>query len=129
MDHSIFLARVLGFYLVITGLICLMRRAHVQKIMVDFINDRALIFFSGCINVAIGLLIVLSHNVWRADWRVVITLLGYLVLVKGILRMWLDGERVKGRIRQWVARPHLLIYVGVICLIIGIFLVYHGFFS
>ena len=30
---------------------------------------------------------VLVHNVWVADWRIVITLLAWLTLIKGIVRL------------------------------------------
>jgi hypothetical protein len=34
-----------------------------------------------------GLAIVNLHNTWRADWRVIITVLGWLVTIGGIIRI------------------------------------------
>ena len=34
-----------------------------------------------------GLAIVNLHNMWRADWRVIITVLGWLMMIGGIIRI------------------------------------------
>ena len=44
----------------------------------EFLRSRALIYLSGVLIHDGGLAIVLTHNVWVADWRVLITLLGWL---------------------------------------------------
>ena len=35
-----------------------------------------------------GLAIVLTHNIWAADWRVLITLFGWLNVIGGALRLF-----------------------------------------
>ena len=35
-----------------------------------------------------GLAIVLTHNVWVADWPVIITLLGWLAVISGAVRIF-----------------------------------------
>ena len=44
----------------------------------EFLRSRALIYLSGLLLMTAGLAIVLTHNVWRADWPVIITILGWL---------------------------------------------------
>ena len=53
----------------------------------EFMASPALIFLSGVITLPAGLAIVLTHNVWTADWRVVITIVGWLAVVTGAIRM------------------------------------------
>ena len=46
----------------------------------------------------IGLLNIIAHNLWVADWRLMVTLFGWFVFIKGITRfafpkiatMWID---------------------------------------
>ena len=44
-------------------------------------HDPALIFVSGVLFVA-GLVIVRAHNIWTAGWPVLVTVVGWLVLLK-----------------------------------------------
>jgi hypothetical protein len=41
-------------------------------------------YLSGLLSLLAGLAIVNLHNTWRADWRVIITVLGWLMTIGGI---------------------------------------------
>ena len=49
-----------------------------------------------------GLALVLTHNVWRADWPVIITILGWLAAIGGAVRIVMPQgtERVGRRDAQ-----------------------------
>lgn len=47
-----------------------------------------LIYLSGVLLFVAGLAIVRSHNIWVLHWPVVITLLGWLGIALGVLRMF-----------------------------------------
>jgi len=46
------------------------------------------IYLSGFLFLMIGILLTVSHQVWAGDWRVVITIFGWLILVKGVMRIF-----------------------------------------
>jgi hypothetical protein len=46
-----------------------------------------MMFLSGIIIMPAGLAIVLTHNLWAADWRVLITIFGWLNVVGGAIRL------------------------------------------
>ena len=50
--------------------------AHSAK---EFLKSRALIYLAGVLTLIPGLALVLVHNVWAVDWRVLITLFGWLL--------------------------------------------------
>ncbi len=126
MELSIFLARVFGLYLVIAGFLYFTRRHFIEKAISEFYDHNALILTTGVINLIIGLLIVVGHNVWTWSWVVVITILGYLTLIKGLVRLFApDGGDKKIALKLSKKTPS--IFVGIVCLIIGFFLVYEGF--
>jgi len=58
---------------------------YYRKIAVDLFNNSALVYVTGFITVIIGLLIVIYHNRWTKSWVVLITILGWLATVKGVL--------------------------------------------
>ena len=57
---------------------------YYRKIADDFFSNSGLIYLAGFITAVIGLLIVTYHNRWTKNWTVLITILGWLALVKGI---------------------------------------------
>ncbi len=58
---------------------------YYRKIAVDLFNNSALVYVTGFVTVIIGLLIVIYHNRWTKSWVVLITILGWLATVKGVL--------------------------------------------
>ncbi len=87
MDISIFLAKFLGLYLLIVGLVWIVRRGDFLKSLNDFLSSKGTLFLSGFISLLFGLAIAIVHTHWGLDWKGVITLLGYLAIFKGILRI------------------------------------------
>ncbi len=87
MELSIFLAKLMGLYLLIVGLIWAVRSQQLSKMIVDFLNSPGLAFFSGIFALLAGIALAISHSVWELSWRGVITLFGYLSIVKGVARI------------------------------------------
>ena len=56
--------------------------------MHEFLGNHALVCLTGMINLVIGLLIVVSHNIWVAEWPVVVTIVGWVVLLQALMRIF-----------------------------------------
>jgi len=50
-------------------------------------EEKAITVSTGYITFLLGLVTVILHNLWASDWRVVITVLGWVTLLKGIMKM------------------------------------------
>ena len=57
---------------------------YYRKIADDLFSNAALTYVAGFITLIIGFLIVIYHNRWAKNWTVLITILGWLALLKGI---------------------------------------------
>ena len=79
MCYSTFLAQVIGLYLFLMSLAALMNLDRCKKVTAHFLSDQPLMMFSGAIAMMIGLLIVVTHNVWVSDWPLLITLIGWIL--------------------------------------------------
>ena len=91
-----FLAKVFGFYFVIVTLAFFVNPKMYQKLIHDYIKMPTLFgVFGGTLDVILGLMVVLTHNIWVADWPVVITLIGWLMLVKGVFVLFLPDAVMK----------------------------------
>lgn len=125
MELSFVLARLWGLYLIIVSLSFLLNRKILESI-IAVISDRAFVVLSGFISLLIGITMVVIHNVWIPDWRVILTLFGWLALIKGILYInWPElALRWKDRFQKNKGLVNLLL---IMALIFGIYLTYMGF--
>lgn len=126
MDISIFLAKTIGLYLLIMALVMLFNAQRLRA-MIDESGHLSALFFSGVVSVIIGILIIISHNIFELNWRGLITVIGYLTLIKGIAR--LIFTRLSSRIIERFAHNYVAYYISIIIVLaMGIYLGYIGFF-
>lgn len=123
-----FLATVLGWYLVIVSLLLLLRRDIVITALRELMQQRAVMLVVGIITLIIGLLMVISHNVWIMGWPVLVTIIAWLVLIGGLFRLFCPDTvyKIWGRI---ITNSEKLIICGVVSLVIGLFLLYKVYFG
>jgi vacuolar-type H+-ATPase subunit I/STV1 len=82
----------------------------------------------GIITLAAGLAMVLAHNIWsRGALAVVVTLVGWLMLLKGLFFLFLPPEVEAECFMRCLRHPHLIYVCMAPSLIIGIYLTYGGF--
>lgn len=94
MDTSIFLARLLGLLFLFLGAAVIINKDKIKFLVDTFHKQPALVMIAGVINLILGLLIILSHNVW-SGWPVIITILGYLITAKGLARLFVPEKNTE----------------------------------
>jgi hypothetical protein len=117
------LAVLMGSALVIVG-ITLFNKSYFSAVMTDLADSKGLLWVTGLITLIMGMVIVALYNVWTADWRVLVTLLGWLTLIKGAVIM-LFPSSVMLLYRRFLSN-HLLTYSGVYTLVLGGLLLFLG---
>ena len=126
MQTSIFLAQLIGPLLLVMGLGMVVDAESYRTMAQQFLVSRALIYIAGLLAFVPGLAIVLVHNVWAFDWRVIITLLGWLSLIGGIFRLLLPQQvTVVGS--AMLARPGYLTGGGIGAIALGGVLTMFGY--
>lgn len=126
MELSVLLAQLLGIYLLIAGVAVLVRRKELSKLTNQFVHDEAHLLVYGAVAVIIGLLLVLSHNVWEEGlWRTVITLVGWVILLKGGTAMLFPSLFKK--VAKSLSNTGWYTFGGAVALVVGAYLVYQGF--
>jgi hypothetical protein len=71
-----------------------------------------------------GMVIVALYHVWSADWRVLVTLLGWLTVIKGAVIMLFPSSMMLLYRRFW--SNQILTYSGVYALVLGGLLLFLG---
>jgi len=92
MQTSIFLAALIGPVMLVAATGMLLNPASHRAMSLAFLDSPPLIYLSGVLAMIAGLAIVLYHNVWAADWRVIITLFGWAGTIGGAARMLSPGS-------------------------------------
>lgn len=88
MELSLFLAQLFGLSIVVVAVGMLVKPTMLQDVMKDMNHSPMLNMMFGFLGILGGLAIILSHNVWSQDWRVVITIFGWGAFIKGSLFMF-----------------------------------------
>ena len=73
-----------------------------------------------------GIAILIVHSVWRLDWRVLITIVGWLLTVGGAIRV-LAPRFVTERANTVLKHPQMLLIAGIIWAAIGFVLFFFGY--
>jgi uncharacterized protein YjeT (DUF2065 family) len=94
-DAQIF--QVLGIVYLAVGIGILTNPDFYKKLITEFFvsENPPAIYLSGLVALAIGYLLVTFHNIWVKDWAVIITILGWVVLVKGLFLLVLPKVSIK----------------------------------
>ena len=94
--HSKLIARLMGPVLLVMGLGMALglwlSPDTLTGVMKDFMGNLAIIWLVGILALVAGLAIVNAHNLWIGDWRVLITILGWLLVVRGVSNLMFPGK-------------------------------------
>lgn len=128
MSTSLFIAKLLGPVYALVGIALFLRGQMFRAILTEFIASSALIYLAGVIGLLVGMTLILTHNIWVLDWRVVITLIGWVTLIRALITIFepryilVAGSRI-------LERSKLLIVAAALNLAIGLTLTYFGYFD
>ena len=84
-------------------------------------RDPGVIFLSGILLFVAGLAIARAHNVWAGGWPVLVTVLGWLAILSGLVRM-LFPIRLAAIAVAVAQRPGEIIAGALVLLVVGAFL-------
>jgi len=126
MLTSIFIAKLMGPILIVVAISILIDEKATRAMAKEVLGSRALIYIFGILDLLLGLVLVTVHNVWVWDWRLIITLIGWISIVRGLVRVLCTPWVVKNAPRL-LRKQGLLMGVSIVMLILGAVLSYYGY--
>ena len=124
METLNYIASLFGFSLVVIPLSLLVNPKNLARLS-SHVEDGSNSFVWGIISFILGSAMLLNHNVWVSDWTVIITILGWLVFLKGVMLLfWPDV--IKTRVQKVIKSQQLSVLL-VIVVFIGLTLTYFAF--
>ena len=121
-----FLARSIGLFTVLLVAGFLVRGGAAIEATVE---DEAVMISYAIISLAMGVAMVVGHNVWSGGaLPVVVTLVGWLILAKGFLLLLLAPDEMTAMVRRMRYAEHYRLLLTP-ALILGLYLTWAGFSS
>ncbi len=126
MEAPILTARILGIIYLSFGIGVLLNWDNYKRIILDMLDNTAFMVLGGFIAVGLGVTLLSVHNIWVGTWHSLITLIGWIATIKGILLLVFPSKWV-------IYRPLLEIgyyrwIIVLIALTVGTLFIYFGFF-
>jgi len=125
MDLSTFVAQIAAVAYLSIGVGMLVDKKHYKKLFDSILKDMSVMYLGGFMALIAGFAIVTFHNVWVQDWTILITIIGWLALIKGVLLLVFPSVFMKW-VKTMFKTKHLSRYSFVI-LFIGLVFGYFGF--
>lgn len=126
MMLSLFLAKLIGLTIIIISAAMLANKRDVNLLFGIYKHPEA-VFLTGFLEVGLGLSLVLSHNIWVMDYRVVITIIGWALLARGVARTVAPDFVVRNLERFKKMGPTTMNVLLGIVFLLGVYLAYMGF--
>ena len=128
MQTSIYIAKLMGPVIGVAGLGFLVNRRAFQEMVSDFLESTGIIVMSGMLALVMGLAIVNAHNIWVADWPVIITVFGWLAVIGGVMRITMT-DTVRSIARAMLGYTHFITAEAIILILLGAYLSYVGYLA
>jgi len=126
MQASIFLARLLGPMFIVVGIALLSKPQMFRTMLPEFIGSPILLYLAGFLGLLAGMAVVLTHNIWALDWRLIITLIGWSTLVRALITIF-QAQWIVAAGHAILAHRGIFRGAGVANLTIGVVLSYFGY--
>ncbi len=122
MATSRYLAKLIGPIFLTIGIGMLANGAFYRDLITEALASHVLIYLSGVLSLLAGLAVVIAHNRWSGGWPIIITVLGWLMVIGGVIRIVVPQlvQTVAGTV---YAGHAAIIVVAILCVALG------GFFS
>jgi len=126
MTLTAYVAQLLGVYLALSGVLMIVREQAMMVLVPKFVDSPPFLYFLGSLRVLIGLAIVLAHTMWIGTLGAVISLVGWLTLLRGIAMLLLPVETER-KILAAFSRGNTWYTTAIIAIVLGGWLAYAGF--
>ncbi|MBU1018327.1 hypothetical protein KKA33_04875 [Patescibacteria group bacterium] len=130
MEKALILAAIIGPYYLIFGLSLLMYAGQWKKVVEGYEKNHFAWLPLAVIALILGLVIVNMHNVWEWNLYVVITLTGWIALLKSVFYLLAPGNWIKRAMKCKLIRQEGFLYFwGALLTVLGVLLTYNAYWA
>jgi len=122
MQSSIIIAHILGIIFVVLGVSLFTNKKAVAALLEESTKNGALMWTFGFLSLTMGAIVITFMDSWNSNVEILITILGWLMLLKGIALLILPSAVTS--IYKNFKSGGVLTFGGFVVLIIGLVLMF-----
>lgn len=123
MDTALIVTKLLGTYLIVSGLFLLLRGKTIPHLLKDFFGHPAIVYLTGLMLVTFSALLLIGDKTWDGAWGSLITVLVWLILLKGLGYIFFPEALQKMASRKVLGSLSLF---GLVAVVAGAYLFFLG---
>lgn len=128
METSIFLAKLFSLTFIVAGIGMMLNQKYYMEMAKSVAKNEGVLTVGGLLSLVMGLAIIQTHNVWSTEWPVIITLLGWISVIKGIVLLVAPGL-MSDLVGSFKKKSQVVLLKGLVMSLLGLFLAFQGFTS
>lgn len=122
---SVVLAQIFGIYFLLMAIVMVTQPKRFKELVSHLQSDNNAVFLASLLSCFLGITLVVVHTYWAWNWRLLITCIAWLTLIKSLLWLVMPDFMLSMAQKMYSGKAY---YVGIVIMtIIGIFLLYHGY--
>ncbi len=118
-------ARILGPFLTIVAILAAARASHMKTLLSEFTDSAVWPWVAGAFILLGGISIIAFHQVWRGAAAIVISVFGWVLLVRGIFLMAFP-DTFASMAGRMIGAGGIWLAVYAVLALIGLYLTYVG---
>jgi cytochrome bd-type quinol oxidase subunit 2 len=126
MQSSKTIAGLVGPSMLLIAAVVLVNIKLFPRLVDEILLNPLLVILAGIITFVAGLAIVRAHNRWEKGWPVIITLIGWLCIIGGLVRSLFPVLLAQMAVRI-IRIPGILLVAAIIMLLLGAFLSFKAY--
>ncbi len=126
MENSKMIAGLVGPSMLLAGALVLLNMNLFPGMVAEITRNPLLVVLAGFITFVVGLAIVRVHNRWTKGWPVIVTIIGWICILGGLLRALFPVLVAQIAVRV-IQVPGILPVAAVILLALGAFLSFKAY--
>ena len=119
MEITIIVAKILGIYLVVSGLFIVIKGKTIPHLLKDFFDHPATVYLTGIILIFLSSMYLIQYNIWDGTWKTLVTLVAWAVMLKGLGYIFVPKALNESSIKKY--RSLFGVY-GLMAIVVGIYL-------
>lgn len=126
METTILLSKVLGLFLIITGIVIMVRKEYFIPLISSFVQERLTRMIVSILELLGGLFLVVTHNDVSTLPGIITTLFGWILVLESILYFAAPDKTIQKMISR-LNVPSMYVFGGLASIILGFYLANFGF--
>ncbi len=126
-ETTLFLSRLIGPICILVGVSFAIQHKFYMDWFKNLKKNGAFLFLAALVESTAGLAIVLSHNLWTSAPEIIISILGYAMILEGTLVLLGGKTWIKLGVRLLSRTALLFAFAALFCFVIGGYLTWIGY--